>query len=239
MSASKEKESRRIAEEERQRGAELAAQAKDISAILPEEQEALTTGIGRLGEITSLALQPERVTGAFEPLARGLVTSLTQQALESSLIPEFQRRGLTTSGLLPEAGSRAAVNQAIGVSNLVLGQALNFLQTGLSGAQALTGVGETARGRQVSGGLTGLGFQQTAQGRALGVEESALQRAQASQQALGAGVGTLLGTGAQLALLPQTAVTQPTLSAAQLERQLNQMRGGFQVPSLTTSSIFG
>ena len=228
MGGDKEKEGRERAEQERVRtqqaaeaergrGAVTAQRAEEVSGLSPAEQASIGRGFGLEQELAGFALDPQRFIEQAQPAVQGLVENLTQQAVEGpgGLIGQFQRRGLTTSGLLPEAGSRAAVQQAIGVSQLVLQRAQQNAAL-LRGTTAdVLGRGQQARGRATSGALQGLGLERGAQAgalgvqaggiqRAAGIEEGALERASRESQALGTGIGSLVGTLGAAALAPAT-----------------------------------
>ena len=205
--------SQQAAEEERARGAQAKQEAIDISALTPQEQASIERGFGLEESLAGLALSPEKQVQFGRAGTENLVNLLTQQAL-GQVETQFQRRGMGTSGLQVEAGSRAAVEQALGVSNLVLQQAqqrANFLQGVTSD---VAGRGQVARGRQISGGLSGLGLEREAQAGALGVqaqglrqgyglEQTALAQPSTAQQ-WGSGIGQGLGLAASLALMPAT-----------------------------------
>jgi hypothetical protein len=214
------------AEAERVRGKKAKAEAKEISALTPLEQESIERGFGLEESLAGLALDPERQVAMGQMGTEGLVNLLTQQALENVVTPTFQRRGLTTSGIAVEAGSRAAIEQALGVSQLVLQQAQQRSQF-LQGVTAdIAGRGQVARGREISGGLQGLGLERQAQAGALGAQTGGLQRGYGLEQTAlaqpstaqqwGQGIGQVATTGAMLAMMtnPATAGLSPALALA-------------------------
>ena len=250
MAGDKEKEARQRAEQERVRtqqaaeaergrGAVTAQRAEEVSAVSPAEQASIGRGFGLEQELAGFALDPQRFIEQAQPAVSGLVESLTQQAVEGpgGLIGQFQRRGLTTSGLLPEAGSRAAVQQAIGVSQLVLQRAQQNAAL-LRGTTAdVLGRGQQARTRAAGGALQGLGLERGAQAgalqaqtgglsRAATIEERGVQRQAESQQGLGESIGGAFGTAAQLALLLNPATAPIGASSLLAQGSLLKQAGG-------------
>ena len=176
--------------------------------------------------------------------------------MQDVVTPTFQTRGLTTSGLAIEGGSRAAVQQAIGVSNLVLQQAAQNAAF-LGGVTSdILGRGAAAKGRAVGGGLTGLGLERQAQAGALDIqgaglarassrEESALERAAAERAALAKGIGQIGGTviggmfGGPLGASFGGSLGGSLFGAGKSGSPLQQAGGGLDYSGFQRQGLFG
>ena len=221
----KQKQAREEAERQEQQaraeGERVEARAGEISALTPAELASIERGFGLEESLAGLALDPQRQVAFGRAGTEGLVDLLTQQAL-GQVETQFQRRGLGTSGLAIEGGTRAATEQALGVAQLVLQQAQQRSQFLQGVTSDITGRGQVARQRQVGGELGGLqmGTQATQAGFQRGAEfqQFALQQPSTAQQ-WGQGIGQAATTGAMLALMPATggasAFLAPSILAGQ------------------------
>ncbi len=207
------KRSQEAAQAERARGAAQKEEAIGLSALSPAEQASIERGFGLEEELAGLALSPEQQVQFGRAGTEDLVSLLTKQAL-GQVDVQTQRRGITTSGLAVEAGSRAAIEQALGVSQLVLQQAQQRSQFLRGVTSDVTGRGQAAQQRATAGGIQGLGLERGAQAGALQAqtgglargaefEQFALQQPSSAQQ-IGSGIGKGLGLAASLALAPVT-----------------------------------
>ena len=235
-------ESKKRADEERQRATALSAKAQQVSKVSPLEQESIQRGAGLETSLAQGALQPQGFVDKARSSVEGLVQNLVKQAVEGpgGLMGQFAQRGLTTSGLLPEAGSRAAVQQAIGVSKLVLDRAQQNAQFLRGVTSDVQGRGQVARGREISGGLTGLGFENQGLSRGAQIDQFGAEQQIAQQQALGSLGARGLGSLGALALAGPTSgaslLAIPGLIAGQSSGSLGLTRDALKKGS--NKSIF-
>ena len=146
-----------LLEEQRRREEEIRKLSIEHSQMTPEEKASRTRGFGLEEQLALGAENPQRFIDQARPGVEGLTENLTNLAL-GEVENRFQNRGIQQSGLTIEGGSRAAIEQSIGVSQLVLQRAQQNAAFLRGVTSDITNRGLSAQNRATSGALAGLGL---------------------------------------------------------------------------------